>query len=373
MTAITTAEQNAIVTMGFGSLASFEFMQRTARMFAESSMVPTAYRSVITKGYGANMTTEANPAAIPNCVIALNMSQRMNADPLMIMQNLHIIEGRPSWSSQFIIAAINSCGKFSPLRFEVKQGEEIDAICITFEWQNGKKVAQTTKTRVRNTTCIAWATELATNTRLESTMVTMEMAVKEGWYGKNGSKWQTMEDQMLRYRSAAFFGRIYAPELLMGLPADDEVRDTLVLKEDPDGGYTATEMPTTASNQVRQPQSKSAMAAAAAEGAPMQPAATAETVEPKAEKSPTGPVDQSTGEVSQPVSATPAASKPVTQHTDAGIASPGQRKNILGRVAGNGLDLREVLGQAGLGDLPDDLEGLTVDGFQAIKDILPKV
>ena len=171
-----------------------------------------------------------------------------------------------------------------------------------------------------------------------------------------------MPDQMLRYRAAAFFGRIYAPELLMGLPAADEVRDTVVLTEDADGGYTA-ETPTEPAA-VRQPQSKSAMAAAA--DAPLQPSTYAETVEPKAEKSPTGPVDQATGEIAQPA-------KPVAQHTDAHVASPGQRKNILGRVAGNGLDLRATLTQAGLGELPDDLEGLTVDGFQAIKDILPKV
>lgn len=400
MTAITTAEKTAIVTMGFGSMESFEFMQRTAKMFASSSMVPSAYR-MVSMEYDHELKRKVlteNPSAIPNCVIALNMSQRMNADPLMIMQNLHIIEGRPSWSSQFIIASINSCGKFAPLRFHKEAGVEIEAACTTFEWENNKKRAVVTKTKVINDRCIAWTVERGTTIPtfsleeiksygsiyqcckaygvplLESTQVSLAMAVAEGWYGKNGSKWQTMPDLMLQYRSAAFFGRIYAPELLMGLPADDEVRDTIVLTQDPDGGYSATET-AVAPTGVRQPQSKSAMAAAAAEGAPLQPAATAEIVEPKSEveKSPTGPVDPATGEVSQPAATTPAASKPVTQHTDASIASPGQRKNILGRVAGNALDLRETLEKAGLSSLPDDLEGLTVDGFQAIKDILPKV
>ena len=237
MSGISTTTQNAVVTMGFGSLQSFEFMQRTAKMFTQSSMVPTAYRSVIEKGYGNNMTLTDNPAALPNCIIALNMSQRMNADPLMIMQNLHVIEGRPSWSSQFIIAAINSCGRYSPLRFDIKQGDEIDATCTTFEWDGGKKKAIVTKTRVKNTSCIAWAVELATQTRLESPAVTMEMAVNEGWFGKNGSKWQSMPDLMLRYRSAAFFGRIYAPELLMGLPSSEETRDVIDVTPQADGSY----------------------------------------------------------------------------------------------------------------------------------------
>lgn len=56
----------------------------------------------------------------------------------------------------------------------------------------------------------------------------MEMAVKEGWYGKNGSKWQTMPEQMLRYRAASFFGRVYAPELLMGLRSAEEEQDRII-------------------------------------------------------------------------------------------------------------------------------------------------
>src|SRR5690606_12997264 len=83
-----------------------------------------------------------------------------------------------------------------------------------------------------NARCVAWATEKATGERLESAPVTMEMAVNEGWYGKNGSKWKSMPDLMMRYRSAAFFGRIYAPELLMGLPAEEEVHDVFTVAPD---------------------------------------------------------------------------------------------------------------------------------------------
>lgn len=229
------------VTMGFGDLASFEFMQRTAKMFSASTMVPTAYQGMVTKGYGDRATVEANPAALSNCMIALDMSQRMNANPLMIMQNLHIIEGRPSWSSQFIIAAINNCGKFSPLRFDLEWFDEIEATYSTFEWvagNNGKNFKKEQKhvVKVRNARCVAWAIEKATGDRLESAPVTMEMAVNEGWFGKNGSKWKSMPDLMMRYRSAAFFGRIYAPELLMGLPAAEELHDVFTV--DAEGGFT---------------------------------------------------------------------------------------------------------------------------------------
>jgi hypothetical protein len=258
---VTPAESGAVVSMGFGNLQSYEFMQRTAKMFSVSTMVPTAYRATIQKGYGQNIAFEDNPAAIPNCMIALNMSQRMNADPLMIMQNLHVIEGRPSWSSQYIIASINSCGRYAPLRFHRTKGAPVEATYTTFEWENRQKKAVTTKATVNNDKCIAWTVErgvaIPSFTHedikkfgsiyqcckeygvplLESTEVSMEMAVNEGWYGKNGSKWQTMPDLMLQYRSAAFFGRIYAPELLMGLPAVEEVQDTIELKAGADGTY----------------------------------------------------------------------------------------------------------------------------------------
>ena len=232
----TSNQAAAPVTMGFGDLASFEFLQRTSKAFANSTMVPTAYQAMVTKGYGDRATVEPNPAAISNCMIALDMAQRMNANPLMIMQNLHIIEGRPSWSSQFIIAAINNCGKFSPLRFDLQWLDEIDATYSTFEWEDRRKVEKKHTVRIKNARCVAWAIEKTTGERLESAPVTMEMAVNEGWYGKNGSKWRSMPDLMMRYRSAAFFGRIYAPELLMGLPTAEEVHDVFTVE--PDGTVT---------------------------------------------------------------------------------------------------------------------------------------
>lgn len=279
--ALATMQEAPMVTMGFGSLQSFEFMQRTAKMFAVSSMVPTVYRAVIEKGYGDNVTYQDNPAAVPNCIIALNMSQRMNADPLMIMQNLHVIEGRPSWSSQFIIAAINSCGRYSPLRFDLVKGEEMDAEYTTYEWENRKKVAKTTKVRITNMTCVAWAIELDTKQRLESPTVSLEMAVNEGWFGKNGSKWKTMPEVMLRYRAAAFFGRIYAPELLMGLPTAEESQDVIDVERQQDGTYAA-DLPKA---EPKPPTSKSEKAKAAAEStAKPQPEASAATASPATDK-----------------------------------------------------------------------------------------
>ena len=74
---------------------------------------------------------------------------------------------------------------------------------------------------------VAWAIDKSTGERVKSIAITIEMAVKEGWYTKKDSKWKTMAKQMLRYRAAAFFGRSYVPDILMGIYPKDEVEDFL--------------------------------------------------------------------------------------------------------------------------------------------------
>ncbi len=222
-------EQHAIISMGFGNQHSFELIQRAAKLLSSSTLVPTAYRAWNEKKKGES---EDNPNAIANCVVALNMAQRMGADPLMVMQNLYIVEGHPSWSSQWIIAAINGCGRFSPLRFDLKPLGDKEIEYTVFEWAKNERTSKKMKVDIQDLECIAWAVEKETGTRIDSPKVSLEMAVKEGWYGKNGSKWRTMPDVMLRYRAASFFGKLYAPELLMGLQTVEEAHDIIDMSQD---------------------------------------------------------------------------------------------------------------------------------------------
>lgn len=230
MTAPTTT---ALSNNGVFQVTNFNEAINAASFLSGSSLVPTDYRRwvPVKNQYGKAVTNAdgtpqlmENPNATSNCLIALNMANRMGYDPLMIMQNLYIIEGRPAWSSQFIIAAINACGKFDPLQFEIINEGEKEIEYVNSYWENGKKLSNKATVKLENLTCIAWTTDKKGN-RLQSDKISMEMAVKEGWYQKNGSKWQTMAGQMLRYRAAAFFGRIYAPEILMGIYDADEIRD----------------------------------------------------------------------------------------------------------------------------------------------------
>lgn len=161
-----------------------------------------------------------------NILIAMEISQRTGSSLLAVMQSLNIIQGRPTFGSKYIIAAINSTGKFTPLRFQF--GEESEEREITFSytvWDNGQKSKREGKVKLKNRTCKAYCTDKQTGETLYSPEVSLEMAVHEGWYTKDGSKWKTMPELMLMYRSATMFGGIYAPEVTMGMSSKEEIED----------------------------------------------------------------------------------------------------------------------------------------------------
>ena len=184
-----TDQTTALATTGqqgvFTGIQQFENAQRIAKALASSALVPKEYQG---------------QPGLPNVLVAMEISGRMGLSPLQVMQNLHIIHGRPSWSSQFIIAMVNGCGRFSPLDFVLEGEDELQS-------------------------CYAVATELSSGKVLKGPRVSIAMAKKEGWFSKNGSKWQTMPDLMLRYRAAAFWGRLYVPEYLVGIKTQEEVID----------------------------------------------------------------------------------------------------------------------------------------------------
>lgn len=220
--------------------SGFEQLQRVAKALAGSTLVPVQYRAFTEiKNYGKVTGHTPNPAGLPNCVVALNMALRMGADPLMVMQNLYVIEGRPSWSSQFIIAMLNSCGRFSPLRFDLSEPGKAEELTYTATfWKDGNKVTEQRKAKIKHQTCTAWVIEKETGDRLNGPTISMQMAIDEGWLTKNGSKWLTMPEVMLRYRAASMLGRLYAPELLMGLQSREEVEDFIDATADGAGTYS---------------------------------------------------------------------------------------------------------------------------------------
>ena len=163
---------------------SFEFAQKQAKSLADSQLVPKQYQG---------------QQGLSNCLVALEMSKRMNLSPLTVMQNLNVIHGKPYWSAQFIASTIMSCGRFSNFDYLVKgKGDTLEVQCV--------------------------ATRLEDKKQVKGTAVSMAMARQEGWAARN-SKYSSMPEVMLRSRAATFFGRQYIPDLLLGVQTSEEVVD----------------------------------------------------------------------------------------------------------------------------------------------------
>lgn len=177
----------------FGTIQGFESGQRIAKLFANSQLVPDTFKG-----------------DIGGCLIALEMAQRMRANVLQVMQSLYIVHGKPSFSSAFLIACFNQTKRFTPIKYEFEGKEGTDA------WG-----------------CRAVTTDKATGEEIKSVKVTIGMAKAEGWWskkdrqGRETSKWQTMPELMLRYRSATFLIRTTAPEIALGFQTTEEMRDVI--------------------------------------------------------------------------------------------------------------------------------------------------
>lgn len=189
-------QQQLLLNPSYQMIKQFELQQRMAQMYVQSTIVPDTYRG-----------------NIGNCAIAIDMAQRMGANPIMVMQNLYIVHGNPAWSSKFLIACINTSGRFTPLRYQFYGKRGTDQYgCRAYAYEKSDK-------EHKEALCGIW--------------VTIEMAKKEGWTTKNGSKWNTMPDQMLVYRAAAFWARAYAPEISMGFLTKEEIEDAVIIDEIP--------------------------------------------------------------------------------------------------------------------------------------------
>ena len=167
-------DQSAITTTSYksvySSIQSFESAQRIAASLADSALVPNAYRG---------------QTGLPNCIVAIEIANRMGMSPFQVMQNLNVIHGRPSWSSQFIIGLIQGCNRFEGFTYN----ETPDS-------------------------CQCVAALKTTGEQVSGPKITLDMAKREGW--TKNTKWSTMPQTMLRYRAASAFGRFHIPDLILG-------------------------------------------------------------------------------------------------------------------------------------------------------------
>lgn len=179
----------------------FEHMCRVGKMLAVSPLFPQHLRG------------GAIDQATANAVLVLNMANRLNEDPLTVAQNIFFVGGRPGWNTTYMIAKANQHGVFKdPIDWDVKgKGDALSVTAFAVLRGTGKRVSVT---------------------------LDMETAKKEGW--TKNTKYQSIPEQMLRYRTAAFMIRLYCPEVMIGVPALVELE--LEAKDvTPEGGPAVVE------------------------------------------------------------------------------------------------------------------------------------
>ena len=162
----------------------FNQLLRAAQMLSQTSIVPQSY--------------QGKPQ---DCFVAIEMATRMSVSPMVVMQNMYIVKGKPSWAGQACTMLINSCGKFRDVK-HVYTGDK----------------------GTENRGCYVTATRISDGERIDGVEVTINMAKAEGW--TSNPKWRNMPELMLAYRASAFFARVYCPEALMGVQTSEEIYDT---------------------------------------------------------------------------------------------------------------------------------------------------
>lgn len=165
---------------------NFELAQRNATALAASSLVPQSFQK-----------------NVPNVLIAMDMANRLKCSPMLVMQNMHVIHGRPAFSASFLIATLNAGGEWHPLRYEERGTDP-----------HRKDYAMRAVARHKESGDI-----------YTGPWVDWKMIDGEGWSKKQGSKWLTMPGVMFRYRAAALFVRLNSPETAMGIYTVEEVVD----------------------------------------------------------------------------------------------------------------------------------------------------
>jgi hypothetical protein len=169
----------------FANQESFSTGFKMSQALASSTIVPKAFQS-----------------NVGNTMIAIDLALRMHTNPLMIMQNIYVVNGQPGFSARFLIACINASGLFaSSLRYE-------------FVGEEGKD----------NWGCRAYAIDKQGEV-LKGSLITIDIAKRKGWYDRQGSNWKAEPEQMLRYRAATRFQSAYCPEILCGVAVKEELED----------------------------------------------------------------------------------------------------------------------------------------------------
>lgn len=184
-------EFNRVVINEDGEMVidSLGALREAGRFYAESgSVVPAMFRG--------------SPG---DCAVVVRLARRFKVDPLLLMQNCYIEDGRVGLYAKFIVGLLIASGKISGrVEYNIQRDPE------------GKIVS-----------CQAVVTDAATQKRVEGTPITAEQVRQMGLDApKDGqiNYWLTMPEQMYKYRAGAWLVTLHYPEVILGLDVAEDLR-----------------------------------------------------------------------------------------------------------------------------------------------------
>ncbi|MCT7637034.1 hypothetical protein [Aliarcobacter butzleri] len=164
----------------------FELEQRRATALSKSAFFPNALKN-----------------DVASAVIIYDLANRMNISVMEVAQSIFIIYNKPSFETKFLVARLNDSGKIKGSLRTVIGDDKKSAYCE--------------------------ATCSVTNEILKGMTYTLDIAKAEGLIDKQGSKWKTMPELMLRYRAQSNFINEFFPEIKFGCKTKEEIEDVETL------------------------------------------------------------------------------------------------------------------------------------------------
>lgn len=174
---------NAIVKAGGNALEprTFEEAMRFSQMLAKSTMVPKDFQN--------------RPE---NVLVAVQWGRELGLGPLQALQNIAVINGRPSVWGDAMLALVRGSGLCEYIRETVEgEGDAMLATCRTKRRDDPHEVVST---------------------------FSAADAKAAGLWGKQGP-WQQYRSRMLKLRARGFALRDAYPDVLRGVISAEEARD----------------------------------------------------------------------------------------------------------------------------------------------------
>lgn len=230
-TALTTTTNSAALAFLHDG-AALDHRYRLAKAFSMSGMVPPHFAG--------------KPEA---CLVAMLYAEQLGEHPMLLFQEMSVINGRPNTSSRFAISRANKSGLLQgPITWKSKgQGDALEVTASAVLRETGEVLTAT---------------------------VTMKEAIADGW--TRNSKYKSIPEQMLRWRAATRLINLYIPEVLFGLGVREEAEvRPVIVREEPAGGNVVGDI----NRQIAAKASGAVSSTDSGETEPIQPPAVQQTVE----------------------------------------------------------------------------------------------